>query len=98
MGELFLMNKKDIISGEKKARRMDDIWARLSPEDQAKVTKLRTLIKVHFRNQSLAAKKLGIGQSTVSRYLSGEIPISESAAATLVDLSEGTVKSEDLLR
>lgn len=92
------MNKKDIISGESKTRRKDAIWAQLSPEDQSKVLKLRTLIKVHFRNQDLVAKKLGIGQSTVSRYLSGEIPISESAAAILVELSEGTVKPEDLLR
>lgn len=92
------MNKKDIVSGENKARRKDEIWEQLSPDDQGKVSKLRTLIKVHFRNQSLAAEKLGIGQSTVSRYLSGEIPISESAASILVELSDGTVKPEDLLR
>lgn len=92
------MNKQDILSGDKKARRKDEVFEGLSPEDKAKVLKLRTLIKVHFRNQQQAAIKMKVGQSTVSRYLSGEIPISKSAATILVDLSDGTVKLEDLLR
>nr|WP_314367219.1 hypothetical protein [uncultured Acinetobacter sp.] len=92
------MNKKDINCGQAKARRKKEIWDKLKPDEQEKVTKLRTLLKVHFRNQTLAAEKLGVLQSTISRYLSGEIPISEKAASILVDLSEGTVTLEELRR
>lgn len=92
------MSKKDINCGEEKVRRKNVIWEKLAPEDQEKVLKLRTLLKVHFRNQTLAAERLGVLQSTVSRYLSGEIPISEKAASILIDLSEGTVTIEELLR
>lgn len=92
------MSKKSINIGAVKKRRKDDIWEKLSSEDRQKVKKLRTLIKIHFKNQSKAAEKLEVNQCTISRYLSGEIPISESAAQVLIDLSEGTVKLDELIR
>lgn len=92
------MSKKSINIEASKNRRKQEIWENLSPEEQRKVTKLRTLIKIHFKNQSKAAEKFEVNQCTISRYLSGEIPISESAAQMLVDLSEGTVELDELIR
>lgn len=92
-----MQNFKEIKRAEL-AKRRKELFDSLKPDDQTKLRKFQTTVRIQFCNQQAAAVAFDCSQGTVSRYLSGEVPVPYNVARTLEDLTNGAVKVDQILR
>ncbi|ELY6121735.1 TPA: transcriptional regulator [Acinetobacter baumannii] len=92
-----MQNLKEIKRAEL-AKRRKDIFESLKPEDQIKLRKFQATIRVQFCNQQAAAEAFDCSQGSISRYLSGEVPVPYNVARRLEELTNGAIKVDQILR